>query len=124
MPFERVVPAILVVEDEALVRLASVAMLEDAGFHMIGAVNGDQALELHAADSDVQLLFTDVNMPGTINGLALARKVRERWPHIGIMVATANRVPQSEDLPAGSRFEQKPYSVDAFVRHARELTSA
>ena len=124
MTFERTVPVILVVEDEALVRLAAVGMLEDAGFRMIETVNADEALELLAADSDIQLLFTDINMPGTINGLALARQVHDRWPHIGIMVASANRVPQSEDLPAGSWFEQKPYSIDAVVRHARELTSA
>jgi two-component system, response regulator PdtaR len=124
MTFERKVPVILVVEDEALVRLAAVGMLEDAGFRMIEAVNADEALELLAADSDIQLLFTDINMPGTINGLALARQVHDRWPHIGIMVASANRVPQSQDLPAGSWFEQKPYSIDAVVRHARELTSA
>jgi two-component system, response regulator PdtaR len=124
MPSERTVPVILIVEDEALVRLSAVGMLEDAGFRMIEAVNGDQALELLAADSDVQLLFTDVNMQGTINGLALARQVHDRWPHIGIMVASANRVPQSEDMPVGSRFEQKPYSIDAVVRHARELMSA
>ena len=124
MTFERTVPVILVVEDEALVRLAAVGMLEDAGFRMIEAVNADEALELLAADSDIQLLFTDINMPGTINGLALARQVHDRWPHIGIMVASANRVPQSEDLPAGSWFEQNPYSIDAVVRHARELTSA
>src|SRR5580658_7486013 len=124
MTFERIVPVILIVEDEALVRLAAVGMLEDAGFRMIEAVNADQALELLAADSDVQLLFTDVNMPGTINGLALARHVRDRWPHIGIMVASANQAPEPEDMPADSRFEQKPYCIDAVVRHARELTSA
>src|SRR5579864_352484 len=104
MTFERSVPVILVVEDEALVRLAAVGMLEDAGFRMIEAVNADHALELLAADSDVQLLFTDVNMPGTINGLALARQVHDRWPHIGIMVASAKQVRQLEELPAGSRF--------------------
>jgi two-component system, response regulator PdtaR len=124
MTFERVVPVVLVVEDEALVRLAAVGMLEDAGFRMIEAMTGDQALELLAADSDVQLLFTDVNMPGTIDGLALARQVHDRWPHIGIMVASAKPVQQPELLPAGSRFEQKPYNIDAVVRHARELTSA
>lgn len=124
MTFERSVPVVLVVEDEALVRIAAVGMLEDAGFRMIEAVNGDQALQLLAADSDVHLLFTDVNMPGTINGLALARQVRDRWPHIGIMVASATRPSQSDDLPADSRFELKPYSIDAVVRHARELTSA
>ena len=97
---ERTVPVILIVEDEALVRLSAVGMLEDAGFRMIEAVNSDEALELLAADSDVQLLFTDVNMPGTIDGLALARQVHDRWPHIGIMVASAKQVRQPEELPA------------------------
>jgi two-component system, response regulator PdtaR len=121
---EKTVPVILIVEDETLVRLCAVGMLEDAGFRMIEAVNSDEALNLLAADSDVQLLFTDVNMPGTIDGLALAREVRDRWPHIGIMVASAKKVPGPEELPAGCRFEQKPYSPETVVRHARELTSA
>ena len=124
MSSERTVPAILIVEDEALVRLSAVGMLEDAGFRMIEAVNSDEALELLAADSNVQLLLTDVNMPGTIDGLALARQVHDRWPHISIMVASAKQVRQPEELPAGSRFEQKPYNSDSVVRHARELTSA
>ena len=58
---------------------------------MIEAGNSDEAIELLVADSDVQLLFTDVNMPGTIDGLALARQVHDRSPHIGIMVASAKR---------------------------------
>jgi two-component system, response regulator PdtaR len=124
MAIERIVPVILVVEDEALVRFAAVGMFGDAGFRMIEAANGDQALELLAADSDVQLLFTDVTMPGSIDGFALARRVRDRWPHIALMVVSAKRVPQSEELPAGCRFEQKPYSPETVVRHARELTSA
>jgi CheY-like chemotaxis protein len=120
----RIIPVILIVEDETLVRLSAVGMFEDAGFRMIEAANGDQALELLSADSAVQLLFTDINMPGTIDGLALARQVRARWPHIGIMVGSAKQAPQPEELPAGSRFEQKPYSPETVVRHARELTSA
>jgi CheY-like chemotaxis protein len=124
MTCEKTVPVILIVEDEALVRLSAVGMLEDAGFRMIEAANSDEALELLAADSDVQLLFTDVNMPGIIDGLALARQVHDRWPHIGIMVASAKKEPQLGELPVGSRFEQKPYSLDMVVRHACELTSA
>jgi two-component system, response regulator PdtaR len=123
MTSQRVVPVILVVEDEALIRLAAVGMLEEAGFRMIEAVNGDQALELLIADSDVQLLFTDVNMPGTINGVALARQVRDRWPQIGIMVVSATQMSQSDELPPGSRFERKPYNSDTVVRHARALTA-
>lgn len=121
MTCDTILPVILIVEDEALVRLWAVGMLEDAGFSLIEAVSGDQALELLEADSGVQLLFTDVTMPGAIDGLALARQVRDRWPHIGIMVASARLVPLAE-LPAGSRFHHKPYSSDAVVRHARELT--
>jgi two-component system, response regulator PdtaR len=115
---------ILIVEDETLVRLAAVGMLEDAGFRMVEAANSDQALELLAADSNVQLLFTDVSMPGAIDGLALARMVRIRWPRIAIMVTSAMRMSHPEELPAGSRFERKPYSLDTVVRHARELTTA
>jgi CheY-like chemotaxis protein len=117
-------PVILIVEDEALVRLSAVGMLEDAGFRMIEAVNGNEALELLEADSDVQLLFTDINMPGAINGLALAERVHDRWPHIGIILASARPIQRPHELPAGSRFEQKPYSPATVVRHARELTSA
>ena len=124
MTSEQIAPVILIVEDEALVRLSAIGMFEDAGFRMIEAGNSDEALELLETDCDVQLLFTDVNMPGTIDGLALARQVRDRWPHIGIMVASAKPMLQPDELPAGSRFEQKPYSSDTVVRHARELTSA
>jgi CheY-like chemotaxis protein len=123
MTFQQIAPVILIVEDEALVRLSTVGILEDAGFRMIEAVNSDQALELLEMDSDVQLLFTDVNMPGTIDGLSLARQVHDRWPHIGIMIASAKSKPQPSELPAGSRFHQKPYSPDRVVKHARELTS-
>ena len=124
MRSEKIVPVVLIVEDEALVRLSAVGMLEDAGFRTIEAANGDEALELLTADSDVQLLFTDVNMPGIIDGLVLARQVHDRWPQIGIMVASAKKEPQLGELPVGSRFERKPYNVDMVVRHARELTSA
>src|SRR5580700_5439644 len=113
-------PVILIVEDEALVRLSAVGILEDAGFRMIEAANSDEALELLEADSDVQLLFTDINMPGTIDGMALARRVHDRWPQI----ASSKPIPKTDELPSGSRFEQKPYSPATVVRHARELTSA
>src|ERR1700731_3261310 len=124
MTFERIVPVILIVEDEALVRLSAVGMLEDAGFRMIEAVNSDEALELLAADSDVQLLFTDVNLPGTIDGLALARQVHSRWPRVGIIVVSGKPLTRPDELPAGSRFYRKPYDADVVVRHARELTTA
>jgi CheY-like chemotaxis protein len=119
------IPAlVLIVEDQALVRLSGVGIFADAGFRIIEAVNSDEALEFLEADSDVQLVFTDVNMPGTIDGLALARQVHGRWPRIGIMVVSGQSMPQPHELPAGSRFHRKPYDADTVVRHARELTAA
>jgi CheY-like chemotaxis protein len=124
MTLAQTIPVVLIVEDEVLIRLSAVGMLEDAGFGMIEAVNSDQALELLETDCDIQLLFTDVNIPGAIDGWALARQVHDRWPHIGIMVASGRAIPQPDEMPAGCRYHQKPYSPDAVVKHARELTSA
>ena len=117
------IPAILIVEDEGLVRLLGVDTFADAGFRVIEAINGDVALGLLEADSDVQLLFTDVSMPGKMDGLALAREVHDRWPHIGIMVVSGQSVPKTHRLPEGSRFLRKPYCPEAAVKHAHEMTA-
>jgi CheY-like chemotaxis protein len=116
--------SILIVEDEAFVRLFGAGMLAEAGFRVIEAVDGDQALGFLEADVDVQLLFTDVDLPGAVDGLALARQVHERWPRVGIIVVSGQASPQPHELPAGSHFHRKPYDADALVRHARELTAA
>jgi CheY-like chemotaxis protein len=113
----------LIVEDDVLIRLSGVGIFVDAGFRMIEAVNGDEALATLEANSDVQLLFTDVDMPGATDGFALARQVHDRWPNIGIIVASGQSAPQTHELPAGARFHRKPYSPAALVRHARELTA-
>jgi CheY-like chemotaxis protein len=119
------VPAtILIVEDEAFVRLLAAGMLADAGFRVIEAADSDEALEFLEADSNVQLLLTDINLPGTLDGLALARQVHHRWPRIGIIVVSGQALPRPHELPAGSHFHRKPYDVAAVVRHARELTTA
>jgi CheY-like chemotaxis protein len=115
---------VLIVEDEALVRAMGAVIFADAGFRVIEAVNGEEALEFLNADAEVRLIFTDVSLPGKIDGLALARQVRDRWPHIGIIVVSGQLMPQPYELPAGGRFHRKPYDPDAVVRHARELTAA
>jgi two-component system, response regulator PdtaR len=81
------------------------------------------SLAILSADSGVQLLFTDVNLPGSIDGLALARQVCDRWPHIGIIFVSGRSVPQLHELPAGCRFHRKPYDWNLVVKHARELTA-
>jgi two-component system, response regulator PdtaR len=114
---------ILMVEDEALVRVLGAAMLIDAGFRVVEAGDSDEALEFLESDCDVQLLFTDVSLPGAIDGLALAQRVRERWPRIGIIVVSGKSLSRPAELPTGSRFYRKPYDEAALVRHARELTA-
>jgi CheY-like chemotaxis protein len=120
----RVPPSVLIVEDEALVRALGVGLFVDAGFRPIEAADSDEALEILGVDSEVQLLFTDINLPGSIDGLALARQVCDRWPHIGIIFVSGRSAPQLHEFPAGCRFHGKPYDWELVVRDARELTAA
>ena len=81
-------PAILVVEDEMLLRMRAVDMVEDAGFTPVEAVNADDALAILESRSDIELLFTDIQMPGSMDGLKLAHAVHERWPLIKIILVS------------------------------------
>jgi CheY-like chemotaxis protein len=82
--------AILVVEDEALIRLWATDLLEENGFSVLEAKDADAALKILESRPDVKLLFTDVQMPGSLNGMELAREVHARWPHI-LLVITSGR---------------------------------
>jgi DNA-binding NtrC family response regulator len=112
---------ILLVEDEALVRmLASDILTDEGGYRVIEAVNADEALKLMEARPDVRLLFTDVDMPGSINGFGLARVVDMRWPGVSIIVASGQAGPGVGDLPRKAKFIAKPYSPSALLRLVRE----
>src|ERR1700712_2021858 len=105
-------PVVLVVEDEFLLRMDAVDIITAAGFEVLEASNADQAIEILEARFDITVVFTDIQMPGSMDGLKLARAVRGRWPPIKI-VATSGRVNVAEtDLPDGGRFLPKPYSPD------------
>jgi CheY-like chemotaxis protein len=115
-------PVVLIVEDEFLLRMDAVDMIEAAGFAVAEAANADQAIEILEARSDISVIFTDIQMPGSMDGLKLARAVRGRWPPIKI-VATSGHVHVSEtDMPAGGRFLPKPYSPAQVTGVLRELT--
>jgi CheY-like chemotaxis protein len=115
------VQTVLVVEDDELLRLLGAEMFSVAGFHVVEAGNAQEALDLIWALAAVHLVFTDVAMPGPMDGLALAHHVSERWPHIGIIIASGHGFPDS-DLPRGARFHGKPYDPELVLHHARELT--
>ena len=115
-------PVVLIVEDEFLVRMDGAGMITDAGFEVVEAANADDAIEILEARRDITVVFTDIQMPGSMDGLKLARAVRGRWPPIKI-VATSGLVDVGEkDLPEGGRFLPKPYSPGQVTGVLRELT--
>jgi CheY-like chemotaxis protein len=115
-------PAVLVVEDEPLLRLFAVDMVEDAGFEAFEAAGSNEALRILAGPHDIRLVFTDIDMPDGVNGLCLAGMVRERWPLIKIIVTSGKRAPLTEGMPAGSLFFSKPYDPDEVTATMRRMT--
>jgi CheY-like chemotaxis protein len=120
-PVERGRPVVLIVEDELLLRIDAAEMIEAAGFEVIEAANADEAIALLEARRDITVVFTDIQIPGSMDGLKLARAVRGRWPPIKI-VATSGRLNIGEpDLPEGGRFLSKPYGRAQVKRVLHEL---
>jgi CheY-like chemotaxis protein len=114
-------PVVLIVEDEYLVRTGTRAAVETAGFDVLEAGDADEAIAILTARNDVSLIFTDVHMPGSMDGLKLVHFVRDRWPPVKI-VATSGRVRIADsDLPEGGRFLPKPYSAGEITATLHEL---
>jgi len=106
---------VLVVEDDVLVRMLACDILKDAGYDALEAVDAREALVLLEARPDIALLFTDVDMPGEIDGLGLARLTTLRWPDLPIIATSGARIVQSVDLPPTGRFLQKPYRPSSLI---------
>jgi CheY-like chemotaxis protein len=98
---------VLVVEDEALVRMCAVDILQDAGYHVLEATSAEEAFCILAQRNDIALIFTDVQMGG-MDGIRFARAVREKWPPVRIIV-TSGRIDPRSELPLGVSFIAKPY---------------
>jgi CheY-like chemotaxis protein len=113
---------VLVVEDEALVRMDAVDMMEEFGFDVLEASNSDEAIRLLEGRLDISVIFTDINMPGSMNGLKLAQAVRGRWPPIKIIVTSGRFKIVEGDLPNGGSFLPKPYTRSQFNRTFQEVT--
>ena len=109
-------PTILVVEDDGLVRQVSAEELIDAGSQVLEAANAEEAIAIFESGVGVALLFTDINMPGELDGLDLARLVHDRWPRVQLLV-TSGKASDLDDLPDDGRFISKPYSL----RHMRSV---
>ena len=114
---------ILVVEDEVLLRLNAVDVLTEAGYTTIEAANADQAIQILEARSDISIVFTDINMPGSMDGLKLAQAIRKRWPPVLLIVTSGKHMLRDSDLPAGGRFIPKPYSDEQVLSVVSQLTT-
>ncbi len=121
MPNSRL--SVLVVEDEALVRMAIVNFLEDEGFEVFEARDSNEALRLLVAKPSIHVMFTDVDMPGGMDGLRLAAAVRDRWPPVKIIVTSGHRSVRLEDLPKEAIFFSKPYNPDVVATTVRQMAA-
>ena len=113
-------PAVLVVEDEPLVRIYLSDVLGQSGFEVIAATNGEDALEL-AKREDVCAVVSDVAMPGPFNGFELARRVKRQSPRIGVILVSGVMEPAGYHLPRGVRFVAKPVKASTLLRLVREV---
>jgi DNA-binding NtrC family response regulator len=112
---------VLLVEDEPLVRLLGADVLSHAGYVVIEAENAAEAIKMLETTSNVSLLFTDVNMPGVLDGLDLAKVVHARWPAIRLLIVSGRDQPRMVELPSDGRFLQKPYDMQDMLGQVRKL---
>ena len=115
---------ILVVEDETLIRMAIVDNLEHAGFRVVEAANATDAVLLLVADPQIRAMFTDIDMPGGVDGLKLAIAVRRRWPPIHIIVTSGQVHMRQADMPVEGLFFAKPYDAGNIASAFRTMLAA
>jgi two-component system, response regulator PdtaR len=113
-------PLVMIVDDDVFERMGASYMFSDAGYRVLEAENANKALQIFEINAGVRLLFTDVTMPGSINGSDLACQVAQRWPEVGLIVTSGR--PRPDTLPSGTKFHAKPYEPANVLRHASEMT--
>jgi two-component sensor histidine kinase/ActR/RegA family two-component response regulator len=118
------VPKVLVVEDEMVLRMRAADIVEDAGFCPVEAVNADEAMTILESRSDIAVLFTDIQMPGSMDGLKLAHAVHNRWPNIKIILVSGQVKPSDSERPADSRFFGKPLGVEQMIAELQAMMGA
>ncbi len=108
-------PVVLIVEDHPIIRMGAVDLVQAAGCEAVEAQDADAAIAVLRSRSDIRVVFTDVQMPGSMDGLKLAHYISERWPPIRLIVASGERIVAESQLPTGARFFAKPYDVASIV---------
>lgn len=111
---------VLVVEDEMFIRMVAVDALEETGFSIVEAGDAHEALEVLERTPGIALIFTDINMPGSLDGMDLAAEVVRRWPHIEIIVTSGGVSLNSADIPDAGTFLPKPYATQNLIDMVKE----
>ncbi|MDO6414607.1 response regulator [Sphingomonas sp. BIUV-7] len=101
----------LIVEDELFIRLAATELIAQLGLTVCAAFNADDAISILEAHSEITVVFTDIQMAGSMDGLALCIWAVERWPQLRFIVASGGVSPLITDMPAGAVFISEPYTV-------------
>ena len=114
-------PMILVVEDEAVLRMDAAGLLEENGFRVVEAANADAALELLETRDDVRLLLTGIRTPGSCYGMDLAQQVHARWPNIRLVITSVQEKPPQAEIPDDGRFVAKPYQANELLGEVNDL---
>lgn len=115
-------PVVLIVEDEFLSRMSAAEMISEGGFDVVEAENADKAIAILESRPDVQVVFTDIRLTGSMDGLKLARLVRRKWPPIKIIATSGHVSVRETDLPTGGVFLPKPYTPHKVTAMLRECT--
>lgn len=115
---------VLVVEDEPLIRMVALDAIEAAGFRAYEAENADEAISILERNYDIRFVFTDINMPGSMDGIRLAHCVRDRWPPIQFIITSGQLKFGEAELPLGSVFVSKPYSPEEIARKIEKMSEA
>jgi CheY-like chemotaxis protein len=114
-------PLVLVVEDEFLLRMHAVSLLEEAGFDTLEAGGADEAIALLETRKEIRIVFTDINLPGSMDGLRLAHAIRHRWPPIELLLTSGHTRVGDDDMPDRGIFLGKPYDGGELIRTVRSL---
>ena len=114
---------ILIVEDEPLIRIDAADIIRDAGYQVVEAADADEAIAILEVRRDITIVFTDIQMPGSMDGLKLAAAIRGRWPPIKIIATSGNVKVGMNDLPEGGRFLKKPYSRSVILETIADLSA-
>jgi len=114
---------VLIVEDEPIILLSASDMVEEAGFQPILARNAQEAIDILESRDDIRIIFTDIDMPGSMDGMKLAAAVRNRWPPIEIIVTSGHKNISQSDLPERGLFFRKPYGSQKVTQAMQRLTA-